>query len=55
MEENKDSVANVTTMAGVSAAMIDWNGILTMALLTTGVILNVVRIMEHRKKSKKDQ
>ena len=55
MEEIKDSVANVTTIAGAGAAMIDWNSVLTMALLITGVILNIVRIMEHRKKSKKDQ
>ena len=54
MNEIKDSIANVTTMAGVSAVMIDWNNVLTMALLITGVILNVVRIMEHKKKSRKE-
>ena len=53
--EVKDSIANVTTIAGAGAMMIDWNSVLTMALIITGIILNVVRIMEHKKKSKKDQ
>ena len=53
--EVKDSIANVTTIAGAGAMMVDWNSILTMALLATGIILNIVRIIEHKKKSKKDQ
>lgn len=54
MEEIKDSIANGTTVAAAGAAMIDWSSILTMALIITGIILNVVRIVEIRKKSKKD-
>ena len=53
--EVKDSIANVTTIAGAGAMMIDWNSVLTMALIVTGIILNVIRIMEHKKKAKKDQ
>ena len=53
MEDIKDSVANVTTIAGAGAVMIDWSAIMTMALLVTGVILNVVRIVEIRRRSKK--
>lgn len=53
--EVKDSIANVTTIAGAGAMMIDWNSVLTMALIITGIILNVIRIMEHKKKAKKDQ
>ena len=53
--EVKDSIANVTTIAGAGAMMIDWNGVLTMALIITCIILNVIRIMDHKKKSKKDQ
>ena len=53
--EVKDSIANVTTIAGAGAVMVDWNSILTMALLTTGIILNIIRILEHKKKAKKDQ
>lgn len=52
MDEIKDSVANVTTIAGAGAALIDWSSILTIALLITGVILNVVRIIEIQNKIK---
>ena len=50
MNEIKDSIANVTTIAGAGAVMINWNEILTMALLITGVILNIQRIMAKKKK-----
>jgi len=52
MNDAKDSIANAATIAGAGAAMIDWNSILTMALITTGVILNVLRIIEIRRKRK---
>lgn len=51
----KDSIANVTTIAGAGAVMIDWNMILTMGLLVTGIILNLIRIYEHKKKPKKEK
>ena len=47
---DKDSVANVVSFTGLGAVMIDWNGILTMALLVTGVILNILRIRALAKK-----
>lgn len=50
MNEIKDSIANVTTIAGAGAVMINWNEILTMALLITGIILNIQRIMSKKKK-----
>lgn len=50
MNEIKDSVANVTTIAGAGAVMINWNEVLTMALLVTGIILNIQRIMAKKKK-----
>ena len=55
MEEVKDSIANVTTIAGAGAVMIDWNMVLTMALLITGIVLNVARIYEIRKRQKNDK
>jgi|TARA_Y100000385_G_scaffold219473_1_gene228895 hypothetical protein len=55
MDELKDSIANGTTVAAAGAAMIDWSSILTMALIITGIILNVARIIEIRRKPKKDQ
>ncbi len=53
MEDIKDSIANGTTIAAAGAAIIDWSAILTMGLLVTGIILNIVRIIEIRKKTKK--
>jgi hypothetical protein len=50
MNEIKDSVANVTTIAGAGAVMISFNEVLTMALLLTGIILNIQRIMAKKKK-----
>ncbi len=54
MDEIKDSVANATTIAGAGAVMIDWNMVMTMALLVTGIILNVARIIEIRRRKNKD-
>ena len=54
MDELKDSIANGTTVAAAGAAMIDWSSMLTIALIATGIVLNVVRIIEIRRKSKKD-
>ena len=50
--ETKDSIANIATIGAAGAAMVDWNSILTMALIVTGIILNVIRIYEIRKRSK---
>ena len=54
MEEIKDSIANGTTVAAAGAAIVDWSSMLTMALIATGIVLNVLRIIEIRRKSKKD-
>ncbi len=53
MEDIKDSIANGTTIAATGAVIIDWSMVLTMGLLITGIILNVVRIIEIRRRSKK--
>ena len=52
MDEIKDSIANGTTVAAAGAAMIDWTSILTITLIVTGIILNVARIIEIRRKKK---
>lgn len=54
MEEIKDSIANGTTVAAAGAVMIDWTSMLTMALIITGIVLNVVRIIDIRRKRKED-
>jgi len=53
--ETKDSIANLTTIAATSAVMIDWQNILTLVLVVSGIVFNVVRIYEVRTKMKKDR
>ena len=48
--ESKDSIANIATMTAAGSVMIDFNSILTMGLIITGIILNIMRIRAHRKK-----
>ena len=50
----KDSVANMATIAGTGAMMIGWNEILTMVLIGTGILLNVIRIIEIRKRNQEN-
>lgn len=50
IQETKDSIANLTTIGAAGAAIVDWNGILTMVLIITGIVLNVLRIRDRRKK-----
>jgi uncharacterized iron-regulated membrane protein len=40
----KDAIANLWTFTGFAAVMMEWHSILTIILLVTGIILNVVRI-----------
>ena len=48
--ETKDSIENLTTITAAGSAMIEWNSILTMGLIITGIILNIMRIRAHNKK-----
>ncbi len=50
INETKDSIANVTTITGAGAAFMEWDAILTIVLISTGIILNVMRIIEIRRK-----
>jgi hypothetical protein len=54
--EVKDSVATVSTIAGGGLAVMGLNEWLTLALLVTGIILNIIRITEIKrsKKTNKD-
>ena len=54
MNDIKDSVANITTIAGPSGMVLGWNEALTMILILTGIALNVLRIYEIKKSRKKD-
>jgi|TARA_R110000796_G_scaffold14839_1_gene48107 hypothetical protein len=49
LAETKDSIAGFTTVAGAGTMVMDFSSILTMALLITGVVLNIIRIYEIKK------
>jgi len=51
--ENKDIVANTTTMAGVFAYLMKFQGELTLLLLLTGLVINLIRIWDRFKKKEK--
>jgi len=55
MHDIKDSIANGTTIAAAGAAIIDWNALLTMGLLITGMALNIARIIEIRRERNKKE
>ena len=48
----KDNIANATTLAGSGAAIMGVNEWLTLILICTGIILNIVRIMAVKKRDK---
>ena len=49
LAETKDSIAGFTTVAGAGTMIMDFSSILSMALLITGVVLNIIRIYEIKK------
>ena len=53
--EAKDSIATVSTIAGGGLAAMGLNEWLTLALLITGIVLNVVRIVEIKKSKKSNK
>lgn len=46
----KDSIANVVSFVGIGATLMEWESILTLALLITGIVLNIQRIRHNHKK-----
>lgn len=52
VQEAKDTAANVITVMGTGSVVMGWNEALTLALLVTGIIFNVVRIIEIKKRKK---
>jgi uncharacterized iron-regulated membrane protein len=51
---DKDSVANVVSFSGVAAVLMEWQSILTLLLLVSGIILNIIRIRSTIKRKKED-
>ena len=52
--EIKDTTATISTIAGGGLAVMGLNEWLTLALLVTGIVLNVIRIIEIRKNKPKE-
>ena len=42
----KDSIANVVSYTGLAAAFMNWESLMTIVLLVTGITLNIIRIRE---------
>jgi len=56
MTETKDTAANLATIGGSGAVVMNWNEWLTLALIVTGIVLNIIRIYEiKRSRKKQDQ
>lgn len=54
MNDIKDTAATVTTIAGGGMAVMGINEILTLALLVTGIALNIIRIRAINKDKKRE-
>ena len=52
MEDLKNNIANVTTLAGTGSVVMGVSEVLTIFLLITGIAFNVIRIYEIRRKKK---
>ena len=50
MDNIKDNVTNAITIAGSGSVVLGVNEVLTIILLVTGIIFNVVRIYQYRQK-----
>ena len=48
--ETKYSIANLTTITAAGSAIVDFNSILTMVLIITGIVLNIMRIRDRKRK-----
>jgi len=53
MDNVKDSAANLVGYVGIGAYLVNAQAILTVALLITGIILNVIRIRSANKGNEK--
>ena len=54
MDNIKDTATNVTTIFGTGSVVMGWNETLTLILLVTGIIFNVVRIADIKRRKKKE-
>ena len=50
IQEAKDTAANAITVLGTGSVVMGWNEGLTIILLVSGIIFNIVRIIEIKKR-----
>ncbi len=50
----KDSLANVVSYAGLASVFMNFESLLTVALLVSGIVLNGLRIRDNLKKRKEE-
>lgn len=51
--ENREVLGNTTTLAGVFAYLMKFQAELTLLLILTGLVINVIRIWDRLKNNKK--
>ena len=51
--EIKDTIANGTSIAALGGVLMDWQAPLTVLLVLTGIILNITRIWDWYKSTRK--
>ena len=51
----KDSIANVVSYAGLASVFMNWESMLTIVLIVSGIILNVLRIRDNIVKRNREQ
>ena len=54
MNEVKDSITNIATLGSLGMSMMQFESMLTIALLMTAIWLNVQRILQNRRKRKEE-
>ena len=52
VQETKDTIANTVTIMGTGSVVMGVSEWLTLILLVTGIVFNVVRIIELKRKRK---
>ena len=52
LQETKDTIANTITIMGTGSVVIGVSEWLTLILLVTGIVFNVVRLIEIKKRKK---
>ena len=53
--EVKDTISTATTVVATGGFILGFNEVLTLILISTGIVLNIVRIYEIKRKKREDK